>query len=457
MIKSLSILGLRGFETKQTLEFAIPNGEPGSGLTVLVGANNAGKSTAIEALRALATNQNISISRGKRNEKAGDQVEITANSLTGETFTLKSNYPGTSETQRSERVPQWAKALAVPSRRAFSPYFGKNELNRETYRDQQGLPAARETASSNFSSRLFEVAKNPREFNKILGRVIEPVPTWTIDLEETGNYFVKIKVGDATHSSEGAGEGFVSLLFIVDALHAMSNPEMVAIDEPELSLYPAVQRRLASLISEYAANNQILIATHSPYFVDIEALGAGGRFVRVFRRDQGTEFAQLSPETALRLHKTSLDMNNPHILGLNAREVFFLEDKVVIVEGQEDVMFYGTALDDIKQELQGTIFGWGAGGADKIELIATVLSELRFKKVVGLVDANKADLLPALRRQFEDYHFDAIPADDVRTKPAAKAREARAGLLDDRNEIVRPEYRDSFSGVIETVNKYFSA
>lgn len=153
---------------------------------------------------------------------------------------------------------------------------------------------------------------------------------------------------------------------------------MVAIDEPELSLYPAVQRNLARLISEYAAKNQIVIATHSPYFVDVEALGYGGRFVRVYRDNQGTRFAQLSEETAVRLYKASLDMNNPHMMGLNAREVFFLDDEIVIVEGQDDVMFYGRALDPIRENLEGTLFGWGAGGAEKIELIAKVLDELHY-------------------------------------------------------------------------------
>jgi hypothetical protein len=275
-------------------------------------------------------------------------------------------------------------------------------------------------------------------------------------MEDSGQHFVKIRVGDATHSSEGAGEGFISLLFIIDALHDIGKGEMVAVDEPELSLYPAVQRNLARLISEYAATNQVVIATHSPYFVDIEALGHGARFVRVYRRKQGTEFAQLSDETGRRLYRASLDMNNPHMMGLNAREVFFLDDEIVIVEGQEDVMFYGRALDTVKEELQGTIFGWGAGGAEKIELIAKVLDELRYQKVVGLVDANKSDLLDGLRAQFKNYHFDAIPGDDIRTKPATKARDARSGLLDDANEKVRPEYREPFSRVIQAANKYLT-
>lgn len=43
MIKELSIFGFRGFGEKQTLQFALPNGQVGSGLTIITGANSAGK------------------------------------------------------------------------------------------------------------------------------------------------------------------------------------------------------------------------------------------------------------------------------------------------------------------------------------------------------------------------------------------------------------------------------
>lgn len=50
MIQRLTVSGLRGFSEEQSIEFAVPNGNPGSGLTVLVGSNNSGKTTVLEAL-----------------------------------------------------------------------------------------------------------------------------------------------------------------------------------------------------------------------------------------------------------------------------------------------------------------------------------------------------------------------------------------------------------------------
>jgi predicted ATPase len=456
MIKSLSILGLRGFATKQTLEFAIPNGKPGSGLTMLVGSNNAGKSTAIEALQALASNQDLSVTRGKRNEKAGDLVEISVTSTDGDVHTLKSVKAGTSEMVRSAPFPAWAKLFPVPSRRAFNPYFNKSQMDREGYASHHGLPATRTTSKDNFSYRLFGAQQKREEFDKVLGRLMDPVPDWVIDQEDTGQHFVKLRTGGVTHSTEGAGEGLVSLLFLADAFYEIADGQLVAIDEPELSLYPAVQRSLAKMLVEYAATHQILVATHSPYFINVESLSQGGRLVRVIRTSEGSELAALTPETGRRLYSASLDANNPHMMGLDAREVFFLEDRITIVEGQEDVMFSGRALLSMNAALKGTIFGWGAGGADKIELIAQTLHELKFKKVVALLDADKANLLEGLRIRFPHYFFDAIPANDIRTKPAVNARPAKTGLLDNANRQVRPEHRAAFSALLEKANTYFS-
>ena len=52
MIKELSINGFRGFGEIQTIVFSLPDGEhEGSGLNIITGANNSGKTTIIESIK----------------------------------------------------------------------------------------------------------------------------------------------------------------------------------------------------------------------------------------------------------------------------------------------------------------------------------------------------------------------------------------------------------------------
>ena len=81
MIDSLIISGFRGFSRQTNLKFAIPNGNNGSGLTILTGANNSGKTSIIEAIRCFngqfMNNEGPSFNESQRNFVTQGQVEIT--------------------------------------------------------------------------------------------------------------------------------------------------------------------------------------------------------------------------------------------------------------------------------------------------------------------------------------------------------------------------------------------
>ena len=128
-----------------------------------------------------------------------------------------------------------------------------------------------------FGHRLFRALENREKFNDVLQKVMDPVPDWTIDLSNTGQHYLKVNAGGQYHTSEGMGEGIISLFFIVDALYDSEDGDVIVIDEPELSLHPTYQRRLAKLLAEYAKNRQIVYATHSPYFVDFRYLSNGAK------------------------------------------------------------------------------------------------------------------------------------------------------------------------------------
>ena len=79
MLKSITINGLRGFGKECTINFSLPNKEDeGSGLNIIVGPNNSGKTTITEAIKFYNSKSGeISFSEGKRNAKNSNKVDIT--------------------------------------------------------------------------------------------------------------------------------------------------------------------------------------------------------------------------------------------------------------------------------------------------------------------------------------------------------------------------------------------
>ena len=74
-------------------------------------------------------------------------------------------------------------------------------------------------------------------------------------------------------------------------------PPLLCIDEPELGLHPRVLPGLAGLFRIASARTQVLIATHSPYFLSHFALDE----IAVMRREQGAaQFVRPGSSKALR-------------------------------------------------------------------------------------------------------------------------------------------------------------
>ncbi|HEY5797307.1 MAG TPA: AAA family ATPase [Bosea sp. (in: a-proteobacteria)] len=451
-LTKLSVLGYRGFSKKQSMKFAKPTGQAGSGLTIITGTNNSGKSSVIECLRARTGYQNISFTVGKRNQSV-DEV-IIEYEINEKTETVKSLANGSSETQKIG-VDQNFSIFVLPSRRAFEPYFHKSERGRDDYLNAHPLPPQRGSTLPEFASRLFKIVKDPSEFNRILEKALGYAPNWSIDQSDQGQHFLKFTNGGHTHSSDGLGEGIVSVFAIVDALYDSAPGSVVVIDEPELSLHPALQRRVSALLLEYAKDRQIIISTHSPYFVTLEALAEGAHIVRATNESlYGTLIHELS-STAKQKIKSLVkgNINNPHIFGLDAREIFFQEDGIILTEGQDDVLLYPEVAAQIGALMPAHFFGWGIGGASNMSTIATVLNDLGFKKVAGLLDKDKEGEIPALKSLFPEYFFATIPAKDIRTKKARDATPAVDGLLDEKRRI-RPEYADQTKELFDSLGKF---
>ena len=111
----------------------------------------------------------------------------------------------------------------------------------------------------------------------------------------------------------------------------------------------------------------------------------------------------------------------PHVFGLDARELFFQENRIILTEGQEDVLLYPRIADQLGIQVAGSFFGWGVGGASNVAHLCLILRDLGFTKVAGLLDGDKENEADSLKRNFPEFYFDCIPAKDIRSKPARKA------------------------------------
>ncbi|MFD8098374.1 ATP-dependent endonuclease [Nocardia fluminea] len=453
----LEIHGLRGFATKQTLKFSSPSGQTGSGLTIIVGPNSNGKSTIVDSIRMLLSRDIPSINESERNSRSADRVEI---SLFDESklyagFAMDANNPSA-----GDRTRHGTNFFVVPSRRAFDAFLAhgvQNTWMREQYTTAHNQSGRPET-DIYFASRLNVAWADPekrKKFQGLLGRIVDNPPEWVIDRSAQGTPYVKIKGEGFSYNSNGLGEGLISLLFIVDSLYDSQPGELIVIDEPELSLHPQQQRRLRRVLSEFARDRQICFATHSPYFISWEDISAGATIARVVKDEQGDGHIRQADRLTLNsLVKLAENRYNPHILGTDANEVFFLADSVVITEGQEDVVYFKLLSQRLGFDHSWSFFGWGAGGASNVEKIVQLLQELGYRRVVGVLDNDMRHIAERLQVDYSGYLFVAIPADDIRTK-VERTTDYKKGLFDENTEI-RSEFVEGAKVLLEKVDAYLS-
>ena len=463
MIKNLTIHGFRGFGQEKTIQFAVPDGKSGSGLTILVGANNSGKTTIFEALRSFNSPKDNppSFSERKRNIKCENgKVHLLLKTTNDEEFRIDTISGGGSTTTISkvgEEGETWwdgPKVFILQSRRFVDYEFHKNIMGRADYVRNQQMNIHNRTASIyEFNARLFKMQKNKETFDVLLKQVLGYDLEWTIEQNENGSYYLKLIINGCTHSSEGLGDGIWSVFTICDALYDSEVGSIIAIDEPELSLHPAYQKRIIQLFKEYSKDRQIIISTHSPYFVDMDSLINGAFLCRTIKDEDGNiDVFTLSDNSKRTIEGFLKNINQPHTLGTEAKEMFFLEDRIIITEGQEDVIMYNKAATELGMKLSGNFFGWGSGGASNISKIATILQELGYKKVIAVFDGDKPEDLEKFEEQFPTYSGMIISESDVRDKPCLN-KPAKSGLMTQAGKI-KAGYENEIKELFAKINAY---
>lgn len=339
-IKELKAVYFKSFGNNlETLSFGIPNGQPGSGLNILLGENNTGKSTIFEAFDFL------------RNKPSKPKSSIVNKSYPNEDAIVEIIFRGDVDSIIEQFSPDNKKAVfrqrvyeieGVEHLKLQRSTTNKNPINiwnpeTNTYDNVSGIDAP---VKSMFETNFVWADTNPNDEAKfgsstITGNLIGEIlnsfiehPEYQIFLEQydstfnnetsnlkqqlrdieqrtqnifqeqfgagdihfrfepiaPSNFFknVKVYIDDGTETAmdeKGSGmQRAVALAMVqvyADILRQqpgeeLQKPLFLFIDEPEICLHPNAQEKLFRALLELSRNNQIFIATHSPYFLSTE-------------------------------------------------------------------------------------------------------------------------------------------------------------------------------------------
>jgi len=172
-------------------------------------------------------------------------------------------------------------------------------------------------------------------------------------------------LGDVARLGHGMQRALiVTLLQELASISQETSPRLIlGIEEPELYQHPPQAQHMAQLLESIAgraqSNSQVVITTHSPYFVS----SRGFESVRMFSNNSAsrsskvtcTTFARVQGTLTEALHDTatmpspaSIMASIEQIMQPSQRELFFCST-AVLVEGTEDIAYVSTYLHLLQQ------------------------------------------------------------------------------------------------------------
>jgi len=160
-------------------------------------------------------------------------------------------------------------------------------------------------------------------------------------------------VGEVSRLGHGLQRSFlVTILQELSLINDEFSPKLIlGFEEPEIFQHPPQERHMADLLEELPEHNsQIIITTHSPYFVP----GKGFENVRMIKKDKKTFESLITRLTIDELEKmlskalgekigspTKMVATIEQIMQPSLKELFYTSN-AIFVEGAEDIAFIST-------------------------------------------------------------------------------------------------------------------
>jgi predicted ATP-dependent endonuclease of OLD family len=164
--------------------------------------------------------------------------------------------------------------------------------------------------------------------------------------------------------------------------------DILIIDEPALHLHPIKIKYLGRILLSYA-KRQVILVTHSPYFVDVSLFEEKRRLISIQKGPDGIS------KISSKIEMSKLNLKRYHF----KPEIFFSKC-AIFVEGASDaaaLMAISDSLDHILEEKD--IFIVDAGGKDVVNKYIEIINTYQLKHV-AMVDN---DYLNERRRTTNDF------------------------------------------------------
>lgn len=428
-IIDIEIENYRGVGQRQTLKFAKPDGtNPASGITVIVGPNNSGKSTVLRAVDAMYSGETTFVAetedrRGTTFPYVKVQFESDGHRKIIETKTVdRSAY--LEKTGSLQEATD--RCRFIPARRPWRDRFSRQVgYTAATYELQTQSSRKHDEfyIDNQFANALYAIERTPNakeHFLKVL-KFLEPtiVDFW-IDRSHGQDYLAFESASGFAHRAGIVGEGVSNIFRLCYGLISQTENELLLIDEPELSLHPQSQRQLYRLLAHRGRDRQIVVSTHSVHFVDWGHISSGTKIYRANAAPaHGSTFQSISSDTIKVISGIAdRDIKNRRAYDVLAKEVFFSRG-CVLVEGYEDAHLLQKYFEDNGMQAI-EIVGYGSGGADGIVAWLSACCDLGIP-AVGLFDrdakGNAAiEVAKAKFNGIEQIRLLQIPTPDIRDK-----------------------------------------
>lgn len=452
-----TVSNFRCFKQERELHLAQPIlDKPGSGLTYIVGANNSGKTTLIESLW-IKKDHYLNDSEKQSLPPifkfySGDELVRTVKLLRDNAFVF---------IEEPEREDNESLFEIISSRRHWesgaqgtssSSDIIKQSALGENPRKQQG-----NVQTALFLKAIESDLTRYNDFTSFVKKVIPEFTDWAVGFEN--HPYIKYLSSDGvTHKADFLGDGVISVIRILAHLYEGRSSGLI-IDEPELSLHPLAQKRLIKVIAECADKRQIIISTHSPYFISWEYIKHGGVLNRLAKQDDTTsEIFTIKDYSKYENLIKGGNWQQPFLMDVVSKELFF-QDNVLFLEGQEDVGLLKSFFADHDINL----FGYGVRGYDNFELALELANDLGIKKAAVLIDSpsdlssskNENTIKENLEKKYQSYKVIQWSKTDIRDKESVTLP-AKEGYFDTSGQLKTAANRQvDFDEKIKAVIEYF--